>query len=97
MGLGQRCCSRRRALDTFGVIAVGGPSIAEPPDAGGKLTRHALLLASATERVSQGIETGENRCVIIAIADKLAQDESEWAPFEPSLAQQWMYPHTGFN
>jgi hypothetical protein len=47
--------------------------------------------------VSQGIETGENRRVIIAIADKLAQDESEWAPFEPSLAQQWMYPHTGFN
>jgi len=47
--------------------------------------------------VSQGIETGENRCVIIAIADKLAQDEGEWAPFEPSLAQQWMYPHTGFN
>ena len=40
---------------------------------------------------------GVNPSVMIAIADRLAQDEGEWAPFEPSLAQQWMYPHTGFN
>lgn len=40
---------------------------------------------------------GVNPSVMIAIADRLAQDEGEWEPFEPSLAQQWMYPHTGFN
>ena len=40
---------------------------------------------------------GVNPSVMIAIADRLAQDKGEWAPFEPSLAQQWMYPHTGFN
>ncbi|TWJ09604.1 alpha/beta fold hydrolase [Altererythrobacter ishigakiensis] len=40
---------------------------------------------------------GVNPSVMIAIADRLAQPEGDWVPFEPSLAQQWMFPHTGFN
>ncbi|RGP40830.1 hypothetical protein BPTFM16_01122 [Altererythrobacter insulae] len=40
---------------------------------------------------------GVNPSVMVAVADRLAQEEGEWTPFEPSLAQQWMYPHTGFN
>ena len=40
---------------------------------------------------------GVNPSVMIAIADRLAQPEDDWVPFEPSLAQQWMYPRTGFN
>jgi pimeloyl-ACP methyl ester carboxylesterase len=40
---------------------------------------------------------GVNPSVMIAIADRLAQPEDDWVPFEPSLAQSWMYPKTGFN
>lgn len=36
---------------------------------------------------------GVNPSVMMAIADRLAQKEGEWEPFEPSLAQQWMYPN----
>ncbi|WP_427965638.1 esterase/lipase family protein [Altererythrobacter sp.] len=40
---------------------------------------------------------GVNPSVMVAIADRLAQAEGEWAPFEPSMAQQWMFPTTGFS
>lgn len=40
---------------------------------------------------------GVNPSVMIAIADRLAQPEGDWMPFEPSLAQQWMFPNTGFR
>lgn len=40
---------------------------------------------------------GVNPSVMIAIADRLAQGESKWAPFEPSLAVQWMFPKTSFD
>lgn len=40
---------------------------------------------------------GVNPSVMIALADRLAQPEDEWMPFEPTLAQQWMFPKTGFN
>lgn len=40
---------------------------------------------------------GVNPSVMIAIADRLAQEEGEWMPFEPSLGQQWMFPNTGFR
>ncbi|HSM53921.1 MAG TPA: alpha/beta hydrolase [Erythrobacter sp.] len=43
------------------------------------------------------IGLGVNPSVMIALADRLAQPEGEWAPFEPTLAQQWMFPNTGFN
>lgn len=37
---------------------------------------------------------GVNPSVMVAIADRLAQPENTWAPFEPSLAAQWMFPKT---
>lgn len=40
---------------------------------------------------------GVNPSVMIAIADRLAQPEGEWMPFEPNLAQQWMFPRTGIR
>ena len=39
---------------------------------------------------------GVNPSVMIAIADRLAQEEGDWSPFEPHAAQQWMFPRTGF-
>ena len=35
---------------------------------------------------------GVNPCVMVAIADRLAQDEGAWTPFEPPLTQRWMFP-----
>ncbi|MEO0691226.1 MAG: alpha/beta hydrolase, partial [Pseudomonadota bacterium] len=35
---------------------------------------------------------GVNPSVMIAMADRLAQPEGEWTPFEPAAAQSWMYP-----
>ena len=40
---------------------------------------------------------GVNPSVMIALADRLAQDEGDWAPFEPSAAQQWMYPKLRYD
>jgi pimeloyl-ACP methyl ester carboxylesterase len=40
---------------------------------------------------------GVNPSVMIAIADRLAQSEKRWAPFEPSLAAQWMFPRTSLD
>lgn len=35
---------------------------------------------------------GVNPSVMIAIADRLAQDEGDWMPFEASPMQSWMFP-----
>lgn len=35
---------------------------------------------------------GVNPSVMIAIADRLAQPEGEWTPFEPSSSLRWMFP-----
>jgi len=35
---------------------------------------------------------GVNPSVMVAIADRLAQDEGEWTPFHPKLSQRWMFP-----
>lgn len=35
---------------------------------------------------------GVNPSVMITIADRLAQAEGEWAPFEPEAYQSWMFP-----
>lgn len=37
---------------------------------------------------------GVNPSVMMAIADRLAQPEGHWAPFEPSFAMQMMFPKT---
>lgn len=38
---------------------------------------------------------GVNPSVIYAVADRLAQAESEWAPFEPSGWTSWAFPAAG--
>ena len=35
---------------------------------------------------------GVNPSVMIAIADRLAQDEGTWAPFDPPAYRRWMFP-----
>ena len=40
------------------------------------------------------IGLGVNPSVMIAIADRLAQDEGEWTPFEAEPAHRWMFPKT---
>ncbi|MDC8754803.1 alpha/beta fold hydrolase [Erythrobacter sp. sf7] len=40
---------------------------------------------------------GVNPSVMIAIADRLAQPEGTWAPFEPPLAAKWMFPKTSLD
>ena len=40
---------------------------------------------------------GVNPSVMIALADRLAQNEGNWAPFEPSATQQWMYPKLRYD
>lgn len=37
---------------------------------------------------------GVNPSVMIAMADRLAQKEGEWTPFEPDPTLQWMFPKT---
>jgi pimeloyl-ACP methyl ester carboxylesterase len=40
---------------------------------------------------------GVNPSVMVAIADRLAQAEGTWKPFEPTLAHKWMFPRTHIN
>ena len=40
---------------------------------------------------------GVNPSVMIAIADRLAQAEGRWTPFEPALIHQWMFPRTSLD
>lgn len=35
---------------------------------------------------------GVNPSVMVALADRLAQEEGEWEPFKPSFTQSWMFP-----
>mgnify|MGYP003592941256 CR=1 FL=1 len=35
---------------------------------------------------------GVNPSVMVALADRLAQNEGEWKPFHPRLSQRWMFP-----
>ena len=35
---------------------------------------------------------GVNPSVMVAMADRLAQPEGEWKPFEPKLTHRWMFP-----
>lgn len=35
---------------------------------------------------------GVNPSVMIAIADRLGQEEDDWKPFEPRLRHRWMFP-----
>ena len=43
------------------------------------------------------IGLGVNPSVMIAVADRLRQEEGEWKPFEPSLTHSWMFPQTDLS
>ncbi len=40
---------------------------------------------------------GVNPSVMVAIADRLAQDEGRWKRFEPTLFNRWMFPRNSVN
>ncbi len=40
------------------------------------------------------IGLGVNPSVMVALSDRLAQAEGDWAPFKPSLFQRWMFPRS---
>lgn len=40
---------------------------------------------------------GVNPSVMVAMADRLAQQEGTWKPFAPSFVNQWMFPKTSVN
>ena len=43
------------------------------------------------------IGLGVNPSVMVAIADRLAQEEGSWEPFKPKLSQSWMFPRNDLN
>lgn len=69
---------------TDGVVHWRG-SVQDPDKASGAPTENIRVFASHC-----GL--GVNPSVMIAIADRLAQAEGEWAPFEASAQQSWMFP-----
>jgi len=40
---------------------------------------------------------GVNPSVMIAIADRLAQPEGQWTPFQPQPEHRWMFPQRPLN
>lgn len=59
---------------------------------------HASVQEDGGEHPSENIVVHASHCglgvnpsVMIALADRLRQKEGEWAPFEPSAYQKWMY------
>ncbi|MEM9310953.1 MAG: alpha/beta fold hydrolase [Pseudomonadota bacterium] len=69
---------------TDGVVHWRG-SVQDPAKATGAPSENILVYASHC-----GL--GVNPSVMIAIADRLAQPEGEWAPFEASQGQSWLFP-----
>ena len=63
------------------------------------LADHGLLvpgaepspLAENIEVQASHIGLGVNPLALYALADRLAQPEGEWAPFEPKGARRWFY------
>ncbi|MEM7689378.1 MAG: alpha/beta fold hydrolase [Pseudomonadota bacterium] len=69
---------------TDGVVHWRG-SVQEATKASGAPTENIRVFASH-------LGLGVNPSVMIAMADRLAQPEGEWEPFEPTPTQSWMYP-----
>ena len=69
---------------TDGVVHWRG-SVQHPDKASGSPTENIRVFASH-------LGLGVNPSVMIAIADRLAQPEGQWAPFEPEAMHSWMYP-----
>lgn len=60
----------------------------------GSVQKPATTPAENIEVYASHCGLGVNPSVMIAIADRLAQGEGQWKPFEPPLALQWMFPRT---
>lgn len=69
---------------TDGVVHWRG-SVQDPDKASGAPTENIRVFASH-------LGLGVNPSVMIAMADRLAQPEGEWAPFEANPYQSWMFP-----
>lgn len=69
---------------TDGVVHWRG-SVQDPAKASGAPTENIRVFASH-------LGLGVNPSVMIAMADRLAQAEGEWAPFEANPYQSWMFP-----
>ncbi|MEL7199150.1 MAG: alpha/beta fold hydrolase [Pseudomonadota bacterium] len=69
---------------TDGVVHWRG-SVQHPEKTNGFPSENIVVYASH-------IGLGVNPSVMIALADRLAQAEGEWAPFDPDVSQQWMFP-----
>lgn len=63
----------------------------------GSVQRPSKTPSENIEVYASHLGLGVNPSVMIAIADRLAQAEDDWMPFEPSIAQKWMFPTTGFE
>lgn len=74
---------------TDGVVHWRG-SVQDPKKANGYPTENIVVYASH-------LGLGVNPSVMVALADRLAQPEDEWAPFEPSAAQRWMFPKLRYD
>ncbi|MEQ1541275.1 MAG: alpha/beta fold hydrolase [Novosphingobium sp.] len=57
------------------------------PEAGNTMTENIEVHASHC-----GL--GVNPSVMVALADRLAQTEGAWKPFEAKISQRWMFPKT---
>jgi pimeloyl-ACP methyl ester carboxylesterase len=69
---------------TDGVVHWRG-SVQDPDKASGAPTENIRVFASH-------LGLGVNPSVMIAMADRLAQPEGEWTPFEANPFQSWMFP-----
>ncbi|MEE4317196.1 MAG: alpha/beta hydrolase [Erythrobacter sp.] len=69
---------------TDGVVHWRG-SVQDPDKTNGHPSENIRVFASH-------LGLGVNPSVMIAMADRLAQAEGEWKPFEPHPAQAWMFP-----
>ena len=65
-------------------------SVQDPKKANGYPTENIVVYASH-------LGLGVNPSVMIALADRLAQKEDDWSPFEPSITQRWMFPKLTFD
>lgn len=59
---------------------------------------------AAAEQPTENIQVHASHCglgvnpsVMVAVADRLAQAEGAWRPFNPPLIHQWMFPRTSLS
>jgi len=63
----------------------------------GSVQKPTLTPSENIEVYASHLGLGVNPSVMIAIADRLAQKEGDWAPFKPSPTRRWMFPGPDFD